>query len=633
MQVSEEKTGFYRTLLLWLAVFSALLASASYFLAVPSHPPGFAIDESSICYNAHCLSQTGRDEYGESWPLFFRAFGEYKNPTIVYLLAALFRVTGPSIAVARTLSASFGALTGLLMGWLAWRITRRVSSTFVALVMTLLTPWLFESSRLVFEVALYPALVTLFLILLKSASLKPRWNWADIAFLSGALALLTYSASIGRLFGPLLAVGLVLFATRKRWPGLVVTWLLYGLCLLPLWVFHRNHPHGLSGRFQALSYLRDSNSTLENIREFARHYLANINPWRWLVTGEGDIRDHLQASASLLAISVVLAGFGLVLVFRYHRSEQWWRFLLYALVAAPLRASLTSNPFPQLRLVAFPVIFLVFAIPAIVWLDRRSKHVWLGACLLFILGQGLLFQWRYHQNAPKLWYVFDARFERKVLAPALATDRFPIALRDEPGKAGYIHALWYGVLEGIDPKRFARLPSNEPAPAGATVISTEEKCSDCLMVSRALNYLVYLVPPYSNVVLSEKKPLSSFQAAIICENPPRDAASKPLGLRFLITNTSSSEWPAVGNGDGQGSVVLQSRWRDERGAVIPDNEAEHILPYDIEPGDTVGLQLEVTPPALAGTYQLEVDLVQKGSGWFGERGSKAWTSRVQIETN
>src|ERR1041385_5714867 len=83
-------------------------AAALYFVRVPQDPPGFSIDESSICFNAATVSQTGHDEYGVAWPLFFRAFGEYKNPTLVYLLAGLFRLTGPSIAVARLLVAGLG---------------------------------------------------------------------------------------------------------------------------------------------------------------------------------------------------------------------------------------------------------------------------------------------------------------------------------------------------------------------------------------------------------------------------------------------------------------------------------------------------------------------------------------------
>src|SRR3954469_15052666 len=89
-----------------LLALLVVLAAGLYYWRVPDDPPGFSIDESSISYNAYRISRSGCDEYGNAWPLFFRAFGEYKNPTLIYILAALFRVTGPGIFVARALSAT-----------------------------------------------------------------------------------------------------------------------------------------------------------------------------------------------------------------------------------------------------------------------------------------------------------------------------------------------------------------------------------------------------------------------------------------------------------------------------------------------------------------------------------------------
>src|SRR6476646_2895122 len=77
------------------------------------NPPGFFIDESSVAYNALTISESGCDEYGARWPLYFRAFGDYKNPVYVYLLAIIFRFTGPSMVVARMLSAASGVFAAL----------------------------------------------------------------------------------------------------------------------------------------------------------------------------------------------------------------------------------------------------------------------------------------------------------------------------------------------------------------------------------------------------------------------------------------------------------------------------------------------------------------------------------------
>src|SRR5438876_1436885 len=125
-------------------IIGILLVVGLYVLGVPHNPPGFYLDESSIAYNAHTISETGRDEFGVSWPLYFRAFGEYKNAPFIYLLAALFRLTGPSMFVARLLSVALGLMAALLLGMLAARIAKRREVGVMVGVIALFTPWLFE---------------------------------------------------------------------------------------------------------------------------------------------------------------------------------------------------------------------------------------------------------------------------------------------------------------------------------------------------------------------------------------------------------------------------------------------------------------------------------------------------------
>jgi 4-amino-4-deoxy-L-arabinose transferase-like glycosyltransferase len=622
-----------RTLVLVAAGLLVVVAAVLFFVRVPNDPPGFSIDESSICYNAWTISQTGHDEYGQAWPLFFRAFGEYKSPTIIYLLAGLFRLTGPSIAAARLLTAVSGLLAASLIGWLAWKLTRR---SVVAAVMTttaLLTPWLFESSRLVFEVALYPALLAFFLLAVWGAQVKPRWGWSDVAALAITLALLTYSYSIGRLLAPLLALGLALFGNRARWPGILKTWIAYALLCLPLLLFHRQNPEALTGRFKALTYLTAENSTMANVTEFAQHYLLNLNPWRWLVTGESNIRDHVEGIGSLLGASVVLAVAGAVIVWHRDRRNPWWRFVLFGLLISAVPASLTTNPFPQLRLIAFPVFLVLFMVPAVEWLtksdDSRVKGLTLTAAVVLIAGQGVWFQRLYHHKAPELWYVFDARFPGKVMAAALNSMERPIYLLDEPGKAGYIQALWYGALARLDPATFVRLPWGTQPPPGSAVLSTEETCRECRLTARALNYIVYSVPPYPPETNVRKDPLTDFRAEMVCENPAASLApGQHRSHSFLIKNTSTSEWPSVGDPDYGRAVVLQSRWLGSDGTIVA--ETEQHLPYDVEPGDTFGMTLSITAPSAPGHYDLQVDLVQKEVARFGERGSKPFKFAVEV---
>src|SRR5438046_2164545 len=142
----EAGQNFWRRYRMPIVVLGIVLLIALYVTGSRSNPPGFYLDESSIAYNAHTISQTGQDEFGVSWPLYFRAFGEYKNPVYIYLLAALYRLTGPSIFVARALSMALGLLAAFLLGVLTWQMTRQRRIGLLVGVIALFTPWFFELS-------------------------------------------------------------------------------------------------------------------------------------------------------------------------------------------------------------------------------------------------------------------------------------------------------------------------------------------------------------------------------------------------------------------------------------------------------------------------------------------------------
>jgi hypothetical protein len=155
--------------------------------------------------------------------------------------------------------------------------------------MAFLTPWLFEMSRVVLEVALYPLIVVLFLFCVRQASKQERWRWSTVLCLSFTLALLTYSYSIGRLLAPLLAFGLVLFANRERWPGIIRTWAIYLLTLVPLIAYQREHQGALTGRFRMISNSKPGDSWLASVWVFVKHYLGNIDPRRLFILGDPNI--------------------------------------------------------------------------------------------------------------------------------------------------------------------------------------------------------------------------------------------------------------------------------------------------------------------------------------------------------
>ncbi len=485
-----------------LLIVGVILAAALYLASVPGNKLAFYVDESSIAYNAYALSHSGADEYGARWPLYFQAFGEYKNPVYVYLLAALFRVFGPSVWLARALSAVAGCAAALLLGLLAWRITAQRRVGVIVTVTALLTPWLFEVTRLIFEVALFPLALTLFLLAVYRAYQKVSWSVLDGIYIAVTLGLVTYTYSIGRLFGPLLAAGLLLFLRRadwrEKWLGIVRAQAFYAVTLIPLALFVWRNPGALSSRFALLSYLDSRRSTAELLSDFISHLGNNLNPVTLLVNGDQNILHHVPVMGSFLAAALVLALIGAVLVIRKHWRDSWWRFVLYGLAVSVLPASLMRDDFHTLRLIPYPIFLLLLGAPAWAWLldEARQKVVRQAALALLalVVVQGLVFQWLFYEESPKR--NLDMNY-LKVLDAAVQMPNRPIYLATGPGHFGYIHAYWYGLLRGLDASQFAKLPPSQSAPPGALVITEAYSlnCPQCRIVKRDALYVAYLTMP------------------------------------------------------------------------------------------------------------------------------------------
>ncbi|MEA2637182.1 MAG: hypothetical protein QOE18_239, partial [Chloroflexota bacterium] len=138
---------------IWIGAFAvcAVLVVVRNLVDLSGSPPGLYVDEASIGYNAWAVAHFGVDEHGIHVPLFFEAFGEYKNPVYIYALSGLLRVLPLTVAVERLPAAIFGlAVVGFLTA-AAWRLTGSRVITLGTLVLTALTPWVVIESRVGFE--------------------------------------------------------------------------------------------------------------------------------------------------------------------------------------------------------------------------------------------------------------------------------------------------------------------------------------------------------------------------------------------------------------------------------------------------------------------------------------------------
>src|SRR5258708_25318 len=510
----------YRVVAIALGVALLFLV---YLNRVSTNPPGFYIDECAIAYNAYCTAQTGAGEFGNRWRLFFPVYTsgwiQYANPTQIYLLAIPFTIFRPSILLARVFSATWVFAACVLLGLLAKRISGQRRIGIIVGVTAILTPWLFEVSRLVMETYFYVMGRVGVVLGVCEGQGKGGWGWRPVGMLAGALMLLTYSYTIGRLLGPLLALGLVFFInSQDRLISIVKTWVVFGLTLIPLLVFRSRHPVALTQRFYLISYIKPNSPWKEIAPTFIRRYLSDFSLVNLLIDGDGNPRHHVRGSlGSFLIAAFIPSLIGIVVVLVRHWREPWWRFVIFGAAASIVPGALTADQFHSLRIVAYPVFLLVLMIPGLRFLLEQppriddglpakadlhtgnstpsptlsvvARRTILTVLLAAVALQAIYFQSVYRREGRDRGWAFDADY-KDVYDVAVALPDRPIYLRDRTEPA-YEHAYWYASVEGRNRSEFIHLDEGGRPPVGSLVIGSEPNCVNCVLIRKSGEYILY----------------------------------------------------------------------------------------------------------------------------------------------
>lgn len=212
------------SLLSLLLIF--LIGTYLRFDRLGSYPVSLNWDEVSHGYNAFSLIKTQRDEWGQKLPLIFRAFGDYKLPSYIYLSTIPIYFFGLSAFSVRFVSALSGSLAIIGIYFLTnILISRRdgknnalnyghLSAFFLAT-----TPWHFFISRAALEANLSLTLIIfgLYFFLTNNRLLN------NLGLVLLGISLHTYNTA--RIFVPALLIFIYLFdravtpITKKTYLG------------------------------------------------------------------------------------------------------------------------------------------------------------------------------------------------------------------------------------------------------------------------------------------------------------------------------------------------------------------------------------------------------------------------------
>ena len=415
----------------------------------------------------------------------------------------------------------------LWLGVLAKRISGERTIAIIVAGTALLTPWLFEIGRLVWDAHFSAFTVVVFLLAAYRIQSKERWSWRDIVIVAGSLTVITYGYFSGRVLAPLFALGLLFFATAKhRFLGVLKIWFAYAVTLVPLILFNRSHSGVLTKRLWEVTYIRPDAPWKEiasEFTEFVRCYLQDQSLTPLLMTGDPHWHHHVEGSGgAMLFATFILAMAGLLLVIACRWRDPWWRFVLYGLAVSIVPGAITDWPFHELRLMGYAVFLLVLTVPALEWLlapadpkhrvgDRtdttnhgepnravlvshgppRAVRLGIVAVLLAAtVAQAVDFQITFWRKGRERYFAFDVLY-KPLYDAAVAQPQRPIYLENGQWGPAYMDAYWYATVEGRPISEFVRLAEGAKPPSGAIVLSSNSDCQNCNFIQKSGAYELY----------------------------------------------------------------------------------------------------------------------------------------------
>lgn len=282
-------------------------------------------DEAALAYNALLLKETGKDEWGKSWPVALESFGDYKLPGYPLLIIGMFSIFGVNDFAVRVPSALAGTALIAIGYFFARKVLRlqQVASLFVAVTIAL-QPIFFFYSRMAWEanvaLAFFVSSVTLLLAVQDG---QRGWRSDCVAIICALIAVCTYNTPL--LLLPFLMIAVVMMRGVKK----IKSWRLPVLLLLIIFVGGFVTFSSISQQKSGITIFSDETTWLNSVeyrqsftglaqrvvgnryvffaKIMAQHFIDSFSPSFVLQRGGQHPWHNLPNHGHMLGISYVLA--------------------------------------------------------------------------------------------------------------------------------------------------------------------------------------------------------------------------------------------------------------------------------------------------------------------------------------
>ncbi|MFH1971199.1 MAG: glycosyltransferase family 39 protein [Patescibacteria group bacterium] len=364
--------------------FCLILIVAFYFVTrlwgIIKVPASVYWDEASIGYNAYSVLTTASDEWGETLPLHFRAFSEFKLPVYIYSVAISEFVFGLTPLAVRLPAVVYGFLVVVGLYALILKLTQEKNIALIGAFFLTISPWTFIFTRTGYEAIAGLAFFIWGTYFLASSARKPNLLLVStLCFIASF-----YSYNSFRILAPVILVfGMIYFLVkiiRQRNRKSFIIWIIalgiFMVSLLPLYKLYK-FDSGL-GRLATVG-VEGKNTILA----FGQNYMSHFSPKFLFISGDIIPRSQFPGNSQLFWLDTLFIFLGLVLILKKRKLSFW--LILAALLIAPIPASITKESPHALRSILMAPIFSIITAFGVSYFLKLSGKYQRGFTLL-ILG-------------------------------------------------------------------------------------------------------------------------------------------------------------------------------------------------------------------------------------------------------
>ncbi len=492
---------------------------------VTNVPPSMYWDEVSQGYNAYSVLTTGFDEHHQFLPITsFIAFGDYKAPVNIYLIALSMIAFGKTVFAIRFPSIILGSFTVILAFFLSreifWENKKRDIISYIAAGLLAVSPWHILLSRASYEANVATFFTVLGLVLFFFAKRRNAWIYllSGLSFVVGF-----YAFNAHRIFIPLIVLSLALVYWRELWikKKEVLFSMVLGVVLLLPMVFFILSPDSRI-RYQEVNIFSDptvveqsnawlkvdNNSLMGKVFDnrrlgyffvYAKHYFDFFNPQYLFFSGDINPRFSSQASGELWLweLPFILAGFYAL----FKMKNKSALFIILWFLFAPVAAATARETPHALRSETYiPVYQLISALGivtvALYLLTKRKiiQYSVLGVVVLLAIFEGVYFLHEYFgaysSRYDKEWqYGYEQAFTK---TKKIENNYNKIVFSDFYGRA-YVYYLFF---DNIPPQIYWKEGNPKPDIFGLYNVTKVGKYE---FPDRILEYpagkILYVLPP------------------------------------------------------------------------------------------------------------------------------------------